>query len=53
MDVIAGYDPKDPLTAYTVGRVPPSFARALSADALKGARIGVVRHPMQQETDVK
>ncbi|MBX3131893.1 MAG: amidase [Gemmatimonadaceae bacterium] len=45
LDVIAGYDPKDPITAYTVGQVPSSYAHALSTDALRGARIGVLRIP--------
>jgi amidase len=43
LDVIAGYDPNDPITAYAVGNVPPSYARALRADALRGMRIGVIR----------
>lgn len=45
LDVIAGYDAKDPITAYAVGQVPASYAQALSADALRGARIGVLRIP--------
>ena len=51
MDVIAGYDPKDPLTAYASGQVPRSFAAALKADALRGARLGVMRQPMSLTTD--
>jgi len=43
LDVIAGYDPNDPVTAYTVGQVPRSYTAALKADALRGARIGVLR----------
>ena len=43
MDVIAGYDPNDPVTAESVGRMPPSFLAALKPDALRGARIGVMR----------
>lgn len=45
LDVIAGYDANDPITAYAVGQVPTSYAQALSADALRGARIGVLRIP--------
>lgn len=40
MDVIAGYDPADRVTAYAVGRLPSSFAAGLSRDALKRARLG-------------
>jgi amidase len=43
LDVIAGYDPNDPVTAYSVGQVPASYTASLSATALKGARIGVLR----------
>lgn len=45
LDVIAGYDANDPITAYAVGQVPSSYAQAFSADALRGARIGVLRIP--------
>jgi Asp-tRNA(Asn)/Glu-tRNA(Gln) amidotransferase A subunit family amidase len=43
LDVIAGYDPNDPITAETVGRVPASYVAGLRADALRGVRIGVLR----------
>ena len=49
LDVIAGYDPADDLTVYSLGRMPkegyPSFAKATS---LKGLRIGVVREYMDK-----
>jgi Asp-tRNA(Asn)/Glu-tRNA(Gln) amidotransferase A subunit family amidase len=51
LDVIAGYDPEDPITAYAFGRVPESYADGLSADGLRGARIGVLRHPMDRSAD--
>jgi len=43
LDVIAGYDPNDPITAETVGRIPRSYLATLRPDALRGARIGVLR----------
>jgi Asp-tRNA(Asn)/Glu-tRNA(Gln) amidotransferase A subunit family amidase len=43
LDVMAGYDPKDPITAYDVGQVPATYTSALKANALKGVRIGVLR----------
>jgi Asp-tRNA(Asn)/Glu-tRNA(Gln) amidotransferase A subunit family amidase len=46
LDVMMGYDPDDPATAHGVGRAPPSFAALLDANALKGARIGILREPM-------
>jgi amidase len=52
LDVIAGYDPNDPVTAYSVEHIPTSYTSALTRDGLKGARIGVIRQPMDAKTDV-
>src|SRR3984893_9443767 len=41
LDVMAGYDPDDPITAFGIGR-KASYSRLLNIDALKGARIGVM-----------
>jgi Asp-tRNA(Asn)/Glu-tRNA(Gln) amidotransferase A subunit family amidase len=43
LDVIAGYDPNDPITAETVGHLPASYLTALKPDALRGVRVGVIR----------
>jgi len=45
LDVIAGYDANDPITAYAVGHVPATYTASLKPDALRGARIGVLRFP--------
>jgi amidase len=49
-DVYAGYDPKDPLTVFSIGRKPakpyPSYAHAKT---LEGLRIGVVREYMDKK----
>jgi Asp-tRNA(Asn)/Glu-tRNA(Gln) amidotransferase A subunit family amidase len=42
LDVMAGYDPNDPITALGRGRTPQSFTHLLSKDALKGTRIGML-----------
>jgi amidase len=42
LDVMAGYDPADPVTAFSNGRMPRNYAQLLNRDALKGARIGVM-----------
>lgn len=42
LDVMAGYDPADPVTALSIGRMPKSYTHLLAKDALKGARIGVM-----------
>jgi amidase len=51
LDVIAGYDANDPVTAYAVGEIPASYTQSLSVDGLKGARIGVIREPMDPRAD--
>ena len=42
LDAMAGYDPDDPITAFGHGRKPASYAAALDAGALTGARIGLL-----------
>lgn len=44
LDAIAGYDPRDPVTALGVGRSPASHAALLDAGALRGARIGLLEN---------
>jgi Asp-tRNA(Asn)/Glu-tRNA(Gln) amidotransferase A subunit family amidase len=51
LDVIAGYDPNDPVTAYAVGHIPTSFVSILTRDGLKSARIGVIQQAMDDRTD--
>jgi Asp-tRNA(Asn)/Glu-tRNA(Gln) amidotransferase A subunit family amidase len=44
LEVVAGYDPEDPVTATGDGRVPDGgYVSHLDADGLEGARIGVAR----------
>lgn len=42
LDVMAGFDPRDPITALGRGKPPASYTLALKPDALKGARVGVM-----------
>jgi amidase len=51
MDVISGYDANDPVTAESVGQVPASYTQFLAADGLRGARIGIIRDPLDPRTD--
>ncbi|WP_419162725.1 amidase [Candidatus Palauibacter sp.] len=51
LDAIAGYDPNDPVTAYSVGEVPNSYTEGLAADGLTGVRLGVIRDPMDRSVD--
>jgi amidase len=43
LEVIAGYDPNDPITEKSKGKIPENYAQFLDKDGLKGARIGVFR----------
>lgn len=42
-DVIAGYDPADPVTAAAQGKRPDSYLRFLDRNGLRGARVGALR----------
>lgn len=53
MDAIVGYDPHDPVTAAAVGQTPPTYTSSLDPAGLKGARIGVIREPLNTNTDPK
>jgi Asp-tRNA(Asn)/Glu-tRNA(Gln) amidotransferase A subunit family amidase len=41
LDVMAGYDPNDPVTAFSVGNIPETYTVFLQ-NGLKGARLGVL-----------
>jgi amidase len=50
VDVIAGYDPKDELTVFSVGRKPAKpYLSFAAARRLDGLRIGVVREYMARK----
>ncbi len=50
LEVIAGYDPKDELTAFSVGRLPSEPYRSFAnAQTLNGMRIGVIREHMDKK----
>jgi Asp-tRNA(Asn)/Glu-tRNA(Gln) amidotransferase A subunit family amidase len=51
LDVIAGYDPADPVTAWSYGQKPKSYTSFLIANGLAGMRFGVIRAPMGRDTD--
>ena len=50
LEVIAGPDPQDPVTADSRGKVEDSYLKFLDKDGLKGARIGVFRYHLDRET---
>jgi amidase len=43
LEVVAGYDPADPVTEVCRGKVPKNYTQFLDKGGLKGARIGVFR----------
>ncbi len=51
LDVIAGYDPADPITEMSKGRMPESYIPFLRTDGLKGARLGLFRYYIDGDTD--
>ncbi len=46
LDVMVGYDPEDPITAFGVQHTPKTYTASLKKEGLKGARIGVLREPV-------
>ena len=53
LEVIAGYDPDDPVTEYSKGKVPENYMQYLDKDGLKGARIGVLRLLSEVDPDAE
>jgi len=52
LSVIAGVDPADAATKAGEGRSAADYTQALRSDALKGARVGIARDFLGQDTDV-
>jgi amidase len=56
LDAIAGFDPTDPITAFSSNKVPATYTAFLDRNGLKGARIGVLmdffgRDPVHREVN--
>src|SRR5437016_6898776 len=50
LEVIAGYDPRDELTAFSIGRLPTEPYRSFANErTLNGIRIGVIREHMDKK----
>jgi Asp-tRNA(Asn)/Glu-tRNA(Gln) amidotransferase A subunit family amidase len=43
LEVMVGYDPADPITRYSSGRIPVNYTQYLDKRGLRGTRIGVFR----------
>jgi len=54
LDVYAGYDPKDPLTVFSINRKPSQpYASFAQNNSLHGLRVGVVREYMDKSKFTK
>jgi Asp-tRNA(Asn)/Glu-tRNA(Gln) amidotransferase A subunit family amidase len=57
LNVLVGYDPNDPATAWSVGNIEEDYTKFLKTDGVKGKRIGVLRSffgkaPINEEINV-
>src|ERR1041385_3297781 len=50
LQVVAGYDPNDPVTDAVKGKTTPNYSTSLVRDGLKGARVGVLRQAFESPT---
>jgi amidase len=51
LDGMVGYDPEDPVTSLGVGKVEGSYTKYLDQGALNGARIGILRESIGNQSD--
>jgi Asp-tRNA(Asn)/Glu-tRNA(Gln) amidotransferase A subunit family amidase len=49
LQVMAGYDAADPITAFSAGHIPDSYTQFLDRDGLTGARIGLLTDVLGHE----
>jgi len=50
LDVVAGYDPADPVTKLSEGQIPKTYTQSLDKNGLRGARIAVFRRYVDAPT---
>jgi Asp-tRNA(Asn)/Glu-tRNA(Gln) amidotransferase A subunit family amidase len=51
MDVITTYDAEDPLTALGVANRPDTYVKSLDRGGLKGARLGIIRESIGENSE--
>src|SRR5438128_7370747 len=51
LDGMVGYDPEDPVTALGAGKVEGSYTKYLDQGALSGARIGILRESIGNQSN--
>lgn len=57
LNVLVGYDPNDPATAWSVGNIEKDYTKFLKTEGVKGKRIGILRSffgnaPMNDEVNM-
>lgn len=52
LDVCAGFDPNDMITAEQVSNIPMSYTNHLKADGLRGKRLGLITNLMGNDKEV-
>jgi Asp-tRNA(Asn)/Glu-tRNA(Gln) amidotransferase A subunit family amidase len=50
LEVVAGYDPADPITKTSEGKIPKNYKQFLKKDGLKSARLGLFRRYVDAPT---
>lgn len=51
MEVMVGYDAKDPITKNSEGKISDNYSQYLNKNGLEGARIGVLRQLSENDVD--
>lgn len=51
LDVTVGFDPDDPITATSIGKIPDTYTSFLDVNALQGSKIGIVRELFGLDAD--
>ena len=51
LEVMAGYDSKDPVTKNSEGKIPKNYTQFLQKNGLEGARIGILRELSNDNPD--
>jgi Asp-tRNA(Asn)/Glu-tRNA(Gln) amidotransferase A subunit family amidase len=51
LEVMVGFDPADPITRYSSGRIPVNYTQYLDKRGLRGVRIGVFRTLSERNPD--
>jgi len=51
LEIIAGFDPADPITKYSEAKIPDNYTQFLIKDGLQGSSIGVLRELSNDHPD--